>query len=233
MAFCVQCGVKLHASEKRCPLCGCPVYHPRQSTDAETVRPYPSASPEQRLRTSPVTLLGVTAIFLLCPAAVCLMIDWLQTRTLSWSVYPAGALGMVFFPAAAVILARRHRPAFGIIAGDISLCLFLWMVQRIDGGNWFTTVVLPVLVFSGMGILAIHYSVEKKILQGLSVFAVSFMMVGMIALAVDMLLTARAGQLAVHWSIFVLIPCTVVAMMLWIIQQSPRLHNLLKRVFHL
>ena len=28
MAYCVNCGVKLATSEKKCPLCFTPIYHP-------------------------------------------------------------------------------------------------------------------------------------------------------------------------------------------------------------
>ena len=42
MAYCVHCGVKLGAGEKRCPLCQTPVYDP-----AEPEKPEPKAAEPQ------------------------------------------------------------------------------------------------------------------------------------------------------------------------------------------
>lgn len=234
MAYCVQCGVELHPTEQRCPLCSCPVRLPPQQAFSTDKRPYPPASKDQLLRTSPYMLLLITALFLLLPALICMTVNLLDNNgAITWSIYPSGALGMIFLPLAVVITAKKHRPAVAIVAADVAICLFLWMVQASAGGAWFSIIVFPVLLLSGMGALAIWFSVRKKILRGLSVFAVSIMMIGLIALAIDLLLSSRAGLLRIRWSIFVIIPCTVLALMLWIIHRSPSLRSLLGRVFHL
>ena len=41
MSYCVNCGVKLAPSEKKCPLCGVPVVNPRDPWVEPSHRPYP------------------------------------------------------------------------------------------------------------------------------------------------------------------------------------------------
>ncbi len=53
--YCIKCGVELADSEKRCPLCGTPVFHPDLPRNL-TEPPYPA---DRRIRREDVNRSGI------------------------------------------------------------------------------------------------------------------------------------------------------------------------------
>ena len=63
--YCVKCGVELADSEKKCPLCGTPVFHPdipRNLSDP----PFP---PDRRIRPEDVNRSGILFVLTVAGAA--------------------------------------------------------------------------------------------------------------------------------------------------------------------
>ena len=123
MAYCVHCGVKLGAGEKRCPLCQTPVYDPAEPERPAAASPkaYPVRTPEQALKRSKRFLLTLAALMLLAPAGLCLVIDLLATGGITWSSYASGALLMLFLSAAPPLAVPRYQVYFAIGAPFLSL----------------------------------------------------------------------------------------------------------------
>ena len=70
--YCVKCGVELADSEKKCPLCGTPVFHPdipRSLADP----PYPSARRIRREDVNRSGILFVLTVAALLPAILALL----------------------------------------------------------------------------------------------------------------------------------------------------------------
>ena len=120
--YCVKCGVELADSEKKCPLCGTPVFHPdipRNLSDP----PFP---PDRRIRPEDVNrsgILFVLTVAALLPALLCLLCDWRINGTLVWSGYAAGAIGLLYIvillPSAAVALTYYLRGGYLYIYGGM------------------------------------------------------------------------------------------------------------------
>ena len=93
--YCVKCGVELADSEKKCPLCGTPVFHP----DIPRNLSEPPFPPDKRIRPEDVNRSGVLfvlTIAALLPALLCLLCDWRINGTLVWSGYAAGAIALLY-----------------------------------------------------------------------------------------------------------------------------------------
>ena len=58
--YCIKCGVELADSEKRCPLCGTPVFHPDLPRNL-TEPPYPA---DRRIRREDVNRSGILFVTL-------------------------------------------------------------------------------------------------------------------------------------------------------------------------
>ena len=92
--YCINCGVKLADSEKRCPLCGTVPYHPdivRQ--EGEALYPqdrYPA------VHVSKAATLGAVTILMLIPVFVTLICDLSIHARVTWSGYVAGAIALVY-----------------------------------------------------------------------------------------------------------------------------------------
>lgn len=234
MSYCVHCGVKLGTGETRCPLCQTPVIDPAAPADPAAPRAYPVRTPEQELKRNRKYLLSLLAILLLIPALLCLVTDLLSSQGLSWSIYAAGALGLLFLTAAAPLLFRKHRALLSILAAFLSLNAYLFMAQQVSGSRgWYVPIVLPALALAtGMtGLLIALYQRDR--LNKLTLLAACLFAVAVQCLAVEWLCARAAGpEIRFMWSPYAVGPCVFVSLLLFFINGSRPIREEVRRRVH-
>ena len=151
--YCVKCGVELADSEKKCPLCGTPVFHPdipRSLADP----PYP---PARRIRREDVNrsgILFVLTVAALLPAILALLCDWRINGTLVWSGYAAGAIGLLYIVILLPMWFRRPNPVIFVPVDFAAVGLYLLYINFATGGHWFLSFAFPVTGAIGLLISA-------------------------------------------------------------------------------
>ena len=147
--YCINCGVQLADSQKKCPLCGTTVFHPEV--------PQPSGDPlypEGRYPGSKVNrrnvMAIVTAIFLL-PLFVTLQIDLQITDSVTWSGYVAGAILLSYIVIILPLWFRKPNPLVFVPCDFAALALYLLYINLVNRGIWFLSLALPLV--GGLGIL--------------------------------------------------------------------------------
>ena len=234
MAYCVHCGVKLGAGETKCPLCGIPVHDPLESQPAPAVKPYPIRTPEQDLRRGKKFFITLAALLLLGPALLCFLIDLLLTGGVSWSVYPMGALTLLFITAAVPILAGKYRTYLSLATGFATLSAYLRLVEAISGtGNWFYPIVLPALALGTLltTVAIMLYRCDK--LNKVSLLAVIFAFASLECLAIECLHTlALDGGVHFSWSPFAVAPCLFISLALFFINGNRSVREEVRRRVH-
>ena len=95
--YCIQCGVKLADTEKRCPLCGTVPFHPDIPREKGTPLYPPDRYPRQQVSRKGV--LGVVTILLMIPMLITLICDLGINARITWSGYVIGALGLGYVAA--------------------------------------------------------------------------------------------------------------------------------------
>ncbi len=146
--YCVNCGVKLADTEKVCPLCATPVFHP-DITRPETEPLYPQNQlPVPQVR-SQVAQIIATALFLL-PMLICFQCDLMIHRSVTWSGYVIGGLltAYVFFVLPQWF--RRKNPVVFCAVDFLTTGLFLLYINFAAGGSWFLSFAFPVVGFLGL-----------------------------------------------------------------------------------
>ena len=121
--YCVKCGVELADSEKKCPLCGTPVFHP----DIPRNLSEPPFPPDKRIRPEDVNRSGVLfvlTIAALLPALLCLLCDWRINGTLVWSGYAAGAIALLYVVILLPMWFRRPNPVIFVPVDFIAVGLY-------------------------------------------------------------------------------------------------------------
>ena len=159
MSYCVNCGVELAPSEKRCPLCGVEVVNPAKPWTEPEALPY-SDNAERIRRIDRRYLAGLISLVLLIPAVVCMFCDILDGR-LSWSLLVTGALLNVFV--IFLVPMMLHRPsALLLIALDtVSTSAYLLLIRiacglPASGKDWLLPLALPIVLLTA--ILAAAFS---------------------------------------------------------------------------
>lgn len=233
MAYCVHCGVKLGPAEKKCPLCGVPSLDPLAQEAAEAEKPFPVHTKEQSLKLSRRYVLSLFSLLLLLPAGLCVLLDMLG-GPLSWSVYPAGALLMVFIAAAVPLLFRRHRLNRTIVITGAALAGYLCLVEAFSGTEgWFLPIVLPALAILVMAVCLLIHLYRRGKASAASVAALALCMIGVLALVVELLcMQAGVSKSGLAWSPYVMSPCFFIALLILFITRNRALYDELLRRFH-
>lgn len=234
MAYCVHCGVKLNDSEKRCPLCHTVVLDPSRPPDPAAPRAYPVRTPEQELKKNKRFLLSLLALLLLLPAVLCLIIDLLTGGGLSWSIYAAGALILLFIPAAIPLLVPRYQIYFAVGAAFLCLNTYLFMVERLSqSGNWFFPIALPSLALGTVLLIAIILLYRFGRLNKLTLLAASVAAVAAECAGVEILRALALGRgFALVWSPYVAAPCIFVSLALFFINSNRAVREEVRRRVH-
>ena len=141
--YCVKCGVALADSERKCPLCGTPVFHPDIARPAAEP-PFP---PERRLHGEAVNrsgLLFVLTIFSLLPVLIVLLCDWRINGGVVWSGFAAGGIVLFYILVLLPQWFRRPNPVIFVPVDFAAIALYLLYIDFAVGGHWFLSFAFPV-----------------------------------------------------------------------------------------
>ena len=143
--YCVKCGVALGDTEKQCPLCGTPVYHPELvREEAEPLYPHDSMPPKQP---HPWGILLIVTILFLLPMSICVTADWSVNGQLNWSGYVVGVLLMLYTMFVLPSWFRKPNPVVFVPVSFGAIALFLLYVCLANNGSWFLPFAFPVTGF--------------------------------------------------------------------------------------
>lgn len=147
--YCIQCGVKLADSEKKCPLCGTEVYHP-QLQQPEGKPLYPADRlPAQPTRS--LAIQGLITILFLLSSIIVALCDQQITGRITWSGFILGGLAVGYVALVLPAWFRRPNPAIFVPCGFAAAILYLLYICLATGGSWFLPFAFPVA--GGIGLI--------------------------------------------------------------------------------
>ena len=151
--YCVNCGVKLSDTEKRCPLCQTTVYHPDiPRLEAEPLYPQ-GQNPEPQISSLVVQFI-VTAIYLLT-MAVCLVCDLQLGNGIVWAGYVIGGLLLSYVVILLPLWFRKPNPVIFVPCDFAAAGLYLLYIKLATGGNWFLSFAFPITGFVALVVTAV------------------------------------------------------------------------------
>lgn len=152
--YCVNCGVKLAPSEKKCPLCGTAVFHPDfPMPDGDRLYPADRYPAMQQMNRRSV-LIVLTTLFLI-PLIVTFLVDTQLNRAVTWSGYVMGALAMAYVIIVLPLWFRRPNPVVFVPIGFVSVGLYLLYISLATAGGWFLSFAFPLVGALGVIVTAV------------------------------------------------------------------------------
>ena len=146
--YCINCGVKLADTEKRCPLCGTVVFHPELNRpEAEPL--YPQDQVPVPKVNSRIANVIVTAAFLL-PILITLLCDLQMNGGVTWSGFVIGALVVGYVILVLPTWFRKPNPVIFVPCGFLAVGLYLLYISLASGGPWFLSFAFPVVGAVGL-----------------------------------------------------------------------------------
>lgn len=141
--YCVNCGVKLADSEKRCPLCNTAVYHP-DIERPNTPPPYPTKGtmPE---KVNPIGMLFVITFLFLQPILITLFCDIQLNMKITWSAYAVGGILLAYIIIVLPYWFKKPNPVIFTPIDFAGCALMVAYINYARGEDWFLSFALPVI----------------------------------------------------------------------------------------
>ena len=234
MAYCVHCGVKLGAGEKRCPLCMTPVYDPSAPQEPEAPRAYPVRTPEQELKRNKRFLLTLFFVMLAVPGVLCLVLDIMLGGGITWSGYASSALILTFISVAVPLLVSDHHAYYAVGTSFLCLNAYLFLVERMSGSEgWFFPIALPSIALAALLLTTVILLYRKGRLNKLTLLASLVAAVALECVAVEWLIRMAMGiKGGFAWSPFVLAPCLFLSLSMFFINGNRSVREEVRRRVH-
>lgn len=187
MSYCVNCGVELDDSAKKCALCSTPVINPNLPAKEENTAPFsPQAHIPSQIKVRFIA--GLVSLIMLIPNIVCVLINALWFNESVWSVYifATSFLAWVVFVVPFFMKKNRSYFMWGFDTAAIALYVYVFFAVQ-HGAGWYYNCALPIVLFNSFLVLIYMIWVKTKkrhsILKALFIFsdiAVSSLVSGLI-----------------------------------------------------
>lgn len=168
MSYCVNCGVELDASARKCVLCGTAVYNPNKTEeeDKAAVRPFAEHIhlPEELSPYGKKKLvLAIVTTVMAIPGIVCLLLNFTFFKSHLWSL---GVISGCLFAWSAFVMpfiTKKPRPYVLWAADSILACLnalvFVWLYGDM---KLFLECLLPIIASCSICVLAYMFWYKKE-----------------------------------------------------------------------
>ncbi len=235
MSYCVNCGVELQKSEPRCPLCGTEVINPAEPRDETAARPYPHHVERLDRRIDRRYIASFLSLLLLIPLFTAMFCDLLFNGRLTWSFYVFGG-ELLFFTWFLLPMIVPGLGRYAHIGLDGAACgTLLFLVQIMTKGDWLLLLGLPITALATMcAEFFVWLTAPYCRLPILIRFSFGLTAAALVVVGIEFFIGLYQQVIGwPRWSMFVLIPCLVLASSLLLLNRRARLKEELRRRFYL
>ncbi len=149
MSYCVNCGVELDETVKKCPLCSTEVYNPNIKKESEKPLPYPKDTeiPEP-VRKRFVAF--IISMVMLIPNLVCLLTNLLIDRSTMWTWWVNSTSILVWVIFIFPFLLKRKRAWFIVLTDALAILGYAYVFNVLEKkSGWFQYCAVPlILIFA-------------------------------------------------------------------------------------
>lgn len=228
--YCANCGVKLADTEKRCPLCGTEAYHPEiKRPEVDPLYPQDFVlKHEISMATTHIIVLTLFLISIIIPLYCDLYID----RNLTWSIYVAFAVALIYIIIILPYWFKKPSPAVFVPIDFFAIALFLHYINYVTGGDWFLSLAFPLITYLGLIVTAaavLLYYLKKGHLYVVGAF---FIALGLFMDLIELFIMITFKVNFDGWSIYPMIPLVLIGGGLIAISISRNIRAVLARKLH-
>lgn len=237
MSYCVNCGVELETSIKKCPLCNTIVINPNDlQADMMTGNgdlPFPDkvgvVEPIKRK-----DLAVVMTVILSCTAISCLLLNYLMWKPNQWSLLVLGFCGLLWVMIVPPLLIRNMRKGIMMLLNGVTVCIYIALIGIFtDSSEWVVDLGIPITLIV-LALVEIFLTAAKYRRSFAILTCLFFMEIAVLCISIELLVDHAFHQpLGIGWSAIVLTVCTVITVTLATMFSRRRVRNEIKRRFHL
>lgn len=234
MSYCVNCGVELGKSEKKCPLCGVVVVNPAESAEGVDYGAFPDRRDMLESAFDRDLWIRVVSVILVVPAAICFISNMLFHSESFWSLYVVGGLAVGWTFCVSPFLFKRYFPLLWIVSNTVATLGYLYLIEYLSGSHgWFLPLALPIVLGVAVLSLVIIVLIWRGFLKELYTAAGVFLAIGLLSVLVEISLNLYLfGAPHLLWSWFALVSCVAMAGVMFLIERKLIDKEKLKKRLH-
>jgi len=207
--YCVNCGVKLADTEKKCPLCQTIVYHP-DIVRKEEEHWYPQGKYPVEKGGSRFPLIFISVMFLISILVV-LLLDWQHNQAIIWSGFVIGAVLTAYVILVLPVWFKKPNPVILAPCTFGTIGVYLLYINLASGGAWFLSFAFPVV--GGIGLIVTAFiALLRYVRRGkLYIFGGTMIALGAFMLLVEFLMNYTFERSHfIGWSLY---PLTILVLL--------------------
>ncbi|MEG1560503.1 MAG: DUF6320 domain-containing protein [Clostridia bacterium] len=233
MSYCVNCGVELAPSEKKCPLCGVVLTNPLSPWCEPEKPPYPETIElkHQNIDSRYGATLGT--MLLSIPSVLTLLGNLIINNEITWSLYVIGACACLFVYILLPSLLKKRANIYILLGFDVSITLlYLMLIEYLSGTfeTWVLSLGAPITLIIGLFAVVATFVIRRKRIHGLYKPAIILPLFSVSVVAIEITINYfLTDSFVLRWSLYVLSVFCVIGILLSIIEKNQNLKDEIKR----
>lgn len=235
MSYCVNCGVELDASLKKCPLCGTTVYNPSEteviSEASDFAFPKRKGEVERVNRRDQVFFVSVLILTII---VTCGLLNGLVYNSVWWSVPVNGICVLLWIFYISVLIIEKITVYLAIAADAAAIAGYLYVISQLtQSKDWLIDIGIPILA-ALMLLLELFTLLSRKLPFSLLVGTLYFFIINaVICITIEICVDLHfSGSISLSWSAIVLTVCTIISVILLMALMMRRVRNSISRRLH-
>ncbi len=177
MSYCVNCGVELDDSAKKCALCDTPVINPAKPENISEKTVSPFSGEVHMPKTVKVRFLAaLVSIIMLVPNMACFLVNMLILPGNFWSAHIISTSFLIWVIFVLPLFMKNHKTYFMWAFDTVAVGAYTFLLMNaLNALQWYPTCALPIIVLlSAMVLFYIIWVRRKKrsgILKALAICA--------------------------------------------------------------
>ena len=226
MSYCVNCGVKLAKSEKRCPLCNTKVINPNKHIE-ENIPAY-SSKIENFKKINYKFLSKLVLLVLVIISSIVVICDLLFDYEISWSIYVV----LSIFYLGTYILSPGFNNIYVFVFIELFSTQFLMFVIAYLNSflhlYWYLLFPFILIVWLYIGLCA--FLTRRKKMNILKKFTISMFYSSIVLMSIETVIDLYARKMVCYnWSVYAALPITIIGIMLLILSYNDKIVEEIKQ----
>ena len=234
MSYCVNCGVQLDRTAKRCPLCNTPVMNPKELIDTKSPTPYPKTKGQvDQIKHTDLAILLFSVLG--STSAACGLINFFVVNQSPWSLYIVGACFMLWVFFIPAVIYTRLPVYVSLFLDGLAVTVYCYLISlNTSSRTWFEGLAVPIISIFTLLIILFAFLIRNISASMLSIAIYLFAEIGIFVICLEYYIRAFLNKnFAVSWSAIVLICCICIDIVLVTIITRSRLREAVRRRLHL
>jgi hypothetical protein len=232
MVTCINCGVELDESFKRCPLCG---KDPRSVVAQDDMsQENISASVQYPVQENRKYLWELSGIITFSGIVICTIVDLLTVKGLSWSLISDTALIAIW---AILTLFHLVHKRLSILSSGIIITILaaLFLINLFTPGiSWFFPLAFPITLSLSVATAIIIILYKAAHFKGLNIIAAGFLVLSGFCIIIEILLDKfHTGRTELRWSLITGVSALPFALVLFFYHYRLKKGKQLDSFFHI